>query len=85
MVKKKEKHGAMPVGAAEFKAHCLELLDKVREHGVEYVVTKHGKPVARVVPVSVPRATLRGAFGDRMRITGEIVDVDWSGDWDAAR
>jgi prevent-host-death family protein len=36
--------------AAEFKARCLELMDRVRESRVEYVVTKHGKPVARLVP-----------------------------------
>jgi prevent-host-death family protein len=36
--------------AAVFKAKCLELMDRVRETGVEYVVTKHGKPVAKLVP-----------------------------------
>jgi prevent-host-death family protein len=38
------------VPAAEFKAKCLELMDHVRETGAEYVVTKHGTPVARLVP-----------------------------------
>ena len=38
------------VSAAEFKATCLELMDRVRETGVEYVVTKHGQPVAKLVP-----------------------------------
>jgi prevent-host-death family protein len=36
--------------AAVFKARCLELMDRVHETGVEYVVTKHGKPVAKLVP-----------------------------------
>ena len=36
--------------AGEFKAKCLKLMDRVRETGVEYVVTKHGKPVAKLVP-----------------------------------
>ena len=36
--------------AAEFKTRCLELMDRVRETGVEYVVTKHGTPVAKLVP-----------------------------------
>lgn len=40
--------GTLP--AAQFKATCLELMDRVRETGVEYVVTKHGRPVARLVP-----------------------------------
>ena len=38
--------------AAEFKARCLHLMDRVRETGVEYVVTKHGKPIAKLVPVT---------------------------------
>src|SRR4029453_16173894 len=51
------------VSAAEFKATCLELMDRVRETGVEYVVTKHGKPVARLVPyTATERATLFGAM-----------------------
>jgi prevent-host-death family protein len=39
------------VGSAEFKARCLELIDRVRESHAEYVVTRHGRPVARLVPV----------------------------------
>ncbi|HTG99325.1 MAG TPA: type II toxin-antitoxin system prevent-host-death family antitoxin [Vicinamibacterales bacterium] len=38
------------LSAAQFKATCLELMDRVRATGVEYVVTKHGKPVAKLVP-----------------------------------
>ncbi|MGE0447732.1 MAG: type II toxin-antitoxin system Phd/YefM family antitoxin [Vicinamibacterales bacterium] len=54
--------GAPPVnyvGAAQFKATCLELLDRVRESGEDIVVTKHGKPVAKVVPYAEekPRRT----------------------------
>jgi len=42
------------LSAAQFKATCLELMDRVRETGVEYVVTKHGKPVAKLVPYTDP-------------------------------
>ena len=45
------------VAAADFKARCLELMDQVRETGVEYVVTKHGEPVAKLVPFTAPRRT----------------------------
>jgi len=38
------------VPAATFKATCLELMDKVKATGAEYVITKHGKPVAKLVP-----------------------------------
>jgi prevent-host-death family protein len=37
------------VPAASFKARCLELMDRVRETRETYVITKHGKPVAKLV------------------------------------
>ena len=53
------------VGAAEFKARCLEIIEQVRESRAEYVVTRHGEPVARLVPVgalapSTPLGVMRG-------------------------
>ncbi len=36
--------------ASRFKAECLAILDQVDEMKVSFVVTKHGRPVARVVP-----------------------------------
>jgi len=38
------------VPAASFKARCLELMDRVRETRETYIVTKHGRPVAKLVP-----------------------------------
>ena len=35
--------------ASEFKAKCLKLMDEVAETGEEIVITKHGKPTARLV------------------------------------
>lgn len=52
-----------PVAAAEFKATCLELMDHVRDTGVEYIVTKHGVPVARLVPCAgQDKSTLFGSM-----------------------
>lgn len=48
------------ISAAKFKAQCLALLDDVAATGTELVVTKRGKPVARVVPLEPP-ADLRGS------------------------
>jgi prevent-host-death family protein len=51
------------VAAATFKARCLELMDQVRETGTEFVVTKHGQPVARLVPYQgAKRKPLFGAM-----------------------
>lgn len=39
------------IPAGEFKARCLALLDEVQRTGEEIVVTKYGKPVARLAPL----------------------------------
>ena len=39
------------VAASEFKAKCLRMLDEVAEQGQTLIITKHGRPVARVTPV----------------------------------
>ena len=48
------------ISASQFKARCLALLDEVAESGAELVVTKRGRPVARVSPVDED-ASLRGS------------------------
>ena len=60
-----------PVGSAEFKAHCLKLVDQVREARVEYVITRHGRPVAKLGPVD---STPRPAFIGSMR--GSVLAYD---------
>jgi len=53
---------ARVVPAGEFKAHCLALLDEVEQTGEELVITKRGRPVARVVPARMADvADLRGS------------------------
>lgn len=42
---------AHTVAAAEFKAKCLKILDDVRDSGAHVVITKHGHPVAKLVPI----------------------------------
>lgn len=51
------KDAGTSLGAATFKATCLDLMDRVRETGAEYVVTKHGTPVAKLVPYRHARPT----------------------------
>jgi len=68
------------VKASEFKAKCLQLMDQVAETGETVIITKHGKPVARLVPAPVSDKPLFGALKGMMRITGDIVaplDVEW--------
>jgi prevent-host-death family protein len=76
---------AIELGVSEFKARCLALLEQVRKRGDELVVTKHGRPIARVVPVREPAGPLRGSMRGLIEVRGDIVHVDWSDEWDAAR
>jgi prevent-host-death family protein len=65
--------GRMTVPAAEFKAHCLELMNVVREARVEYVITKHGHPVARLMPVDEAPRKVFGRLAGTVTYEGDIV------------
>ena len=40
------------IGAAEFKAHCLRILDEIERTGESVTVTKRGRPFAQVNPIA---------------------------------
>lgn len=48
------------IKASEFKAKCLKLMDEVAETGEPVVITKHGKPIAQLSPVTPRRKSLWG-------------------------
>jgi prevent-host-death family protein len=67
------------IAAGEFKAKCLKLLDEVEQKRHTLVITKRGRPVAKLSPV--PQ---QGDFVGSMRGTGEIlgdiispIEVEW--------
>lgn len=68
------------IPAGEFKTHCLRLLDEVARTGSSFVVTKRGRPMARVTPVAGQEpASLAGSIleeGDIISPLGETWDVD---------
>lgn len=67
------------IGAAAFKEKCLAILDEVGPEGV--VITKHGKPVAKLVPITHDSRELIGALSGLLVIRG---DIDQTGiAWDA--
>lgn len=75
----------MEITAGEFKARCLKLMDEVRETGREYVITKRGRPVARLVPVGEPQvASIFGCMRGTVEILGDIV-APLEDEWDAHR
>jgi prevent-host-death family protein len=75
----------MTLAASEFKAKCLRLLDRVEAEGETLVITKRGRPVAKVVPVSPPKRSLRGSWKGQVKIKGDIVHFDTRRDWESSR
>lgn len=69
------------IGAAKFKEQCLALLNEVDPDGI--VITKHGKPVARLVPIAADSASLIGSLADKLEIKGDIMSTGL--DWNAER
>ena len=62
------------IAAGEFKAKCLGLLDEVESTRSEIIITKRGKPVARLVPVAQKlKEPLWGRMKGTFRITGDII------------
>ena len=81
------------VKATEFKAKCLKLMDEVAETGEEIVITKNGKPVAKLTPYrETPKPerpkTLFGIDHGRLQIVGDIIspiEVEWEAEADPNR
>ena len=78
--------GARTMKASEFKAKCLKLMDEVAESGEEIVITKNGKPVAKLAPLRPRHSTSWfGADRDKIQILGDIVSpmpAEWFQDPD---
>lgn len=73
-------HMTITVPAGEFKAKCLKLLDEVAETGETIVVTKRGKPVARVAPMESPPSLEDSVT---FLVSDEELIEPVLGDWDA--
>jgi prevent-host-death family protein len=67
------------VSASRFKEQCLALLDNLDRDGL--LITKHGKPVARLLPAESDCAGLIGSMRGRIKIRGDIFSTGLK--WDA--
>ena len=61
------------IGAGEFKAKCLGLIDLVSEQKKEIIITKHGEPLAKLVPFEEQMPNLHGFLKGSLKIKGDIV------------
>ena len=65
------------IGVAKFKEKCLKILDNLEPEGL--IITKHGKPVARVIPYPGEPEELIGSLKHQLTVHGDVIstDVDW--------
>ena len=73
-----EKRLTVPAGV--FKARCLALIDRVAETGETVVISKRGKPVARLVPLeeNEPPSLLGSVVGEGDFVSP--IEADWDAD-----
>jgi prevent-host-death family protein len=74
------------IAATEFKANCLRLMDEVAQQRRPIIITKRGKPVAKLVPVEKEPIDLFGRMAGSIKICGDIIspidEDEWTGDAD---
>ncbi len=66
--------------AGKFKTQCLQLMDEVKQKHISITITKHGKPVAKLVPIEESEEDFFGCLKGTVTIQGDIVapiDVEW--------
>ena len=72
--------------AGEFKARCLKVMDQVQKTRETLVITKRGKPVAKLVPADKTGDDVFGCLKGVVKIVGDIESpVVLPEDWEASR
>jgi len=61
------------MAAGVFKANCLAVMDEVQAKRETVVITKHGKPVAKLVPINTDKDEIFGFLAGKGAVTGNVV------------
>lgn len=75
----------MEISAAEFKAKCLKLMDKVEHERTQLVITKRGRPIAKLVPYDDSPPSVFGYMAGTGTICGDIIsplNLKWNAESD---
>ena len=74
------------IPAEKFKARCLAVMDEVQATGEPVLITKHGKPVVKLVPAEIKDESIFGYMAGKAKIVGDIVSpVTPLEDWKALK
>ena len=74
---------SVAIAAGDFKARCLRLLDQVAETREPLVITKHGKAVAKLVPIP-PEQDLFGALAGSVLAEDDLISP-LTDEWEACQ
>jgi len=66
------------MAAGAFKVHCLKVMDEVQSKRQAVLITKRGKPVAKLVPVEKEKDDIFGFYRGKIKINGDIVSPAFS-------
>ena len=61
------------IAAGSFKVHCLAIMDEVQSKRQAVLITKRGKPVAKLVPVEQVKDDIFGFLKDKVKVVGDVV------------
>jgi len=61
------------MAAGSFKAKCLAVMDEVQSKHETVIITKHGKPVAKLVPVSTETDEIYNFLAGKGSIAGDVI------------
>jgi prevent-host-death family protein len=61
------------MAAGEFKVHCLKVMDEVQSKRQAVLITKRGKPVAKLVPVEKEKDDIFGFMKGKVKVLGDVV------------
>lgn len=70
----------MPAG--QFKSRCLAVMDQVQQSGEPVLITKRGKPVAKLVPAEKNGEDIFGYLIGKARIVGDVMNSTPAEDWE---
>ena len=61
------------MGAAQFKQESLSVLDRLSPEGI--IITKHGRPVAKLIPLGTDSASMVGCLKGKLKIRGDVLST----------
>jgi prevent-host-death family protein len=74
------------LSAAEFKARCLSVMEDVRATKEPVLITKRGRPVAKLVPPDASSDDFIGRLKGLVKVVGDIESaIEPPEDWEALR